>query len=130
IKYNFGDVTLTSITSYTNRNILVVRDATALTASITGGSIGLPEKVYTLNAPLDDATTARSWTEELRFSGGSDRFKWVAGGFYADSKRAYGQNLIVSAYEALEPAGTTFANTRTIAPKDSLFFSDLNYKLT
>ena len=24
------------------------------------------------------------WTQELRFSGGKDRFKWVAGGFYAD----------------------------------------------
>ncbi len=108
----------------------MLRDAGALTSSITGGSFGLPAGVYTLNAPLDDATTARSWTEELRLSGGSDRFKWVGGGFYADAKRAYGQNLIVSGYEALEPAGTTFANTRTVAPKDSLFFSDLNYKLT
>jgi len=128
IKYNFGDVALTSITSYTKRDIDVLRDAGALTSSITGGSFGLPASVYTLNAPLDDATTARSWTEELRLSGGSDRFKWVGGGFYADSKRAYGQNLIVSGYEALEPTGS-FANTRTVAPKDSLFFSDLNYKL-
>jgi iron complex outermembrane receptor protein len=128
IKYNFGDIALTSITSYTKRDIDVLRDAGALTGSITGGSFGLPAGVYTLNAPLDDATTARTWTEELRLSGGSDRFKWVGGGFYADSKRAYGQNLIVSGYEALEPTGD-FANTRTVAPKDSLFFSDLHYKL-
>ena len=56
INYDFGNVGLTSITSYTDRDVLVVRDATALTASITGGSIGLPENVYTLDAPLDDAT--------------------------------------------------------------------------
>ncbi|HRB12684.1 MAG TPA: TonB-dependent receptor, partial [Vicinamibacteria bacterium] len=36
IRYSFGKVDLTSITSYTDRDVLVVRDATALTASITG----------------------------------------------------------------------------------------------
>jgi len=128
VKYNFGDVALTSITSYTRRDILVVRDAGALTSSITGGSFGLPASVYTLNAPLNDATAARAWTEEVRLSGGKDRFKWVAGGFYADSRRAYGQDLLVGGYEALEPTGD-FKNTRTVAPKDTLFFSDLNYKL-
>src|SRR5258708_28965830 len=53
-----GGKTLTSISSYNDRNVLVVRDATALTASITGGSIRLPPNIYTLNAPLDDATQA------------------------------------------------------------------------
>src|SRR5438067_9231330 len=47
LKYDLGPVSLTSITSYTHRDILVVRDATALTASITGGSIGLPANIYT-----------------------------------------------------------------------------------
>src|SRR5712692_5997906 len=125
VRYNFGSVALTSITSYTYRDILVVRDATALTASITGGSIGLAEKIYTLNAPLDDATNARAWTEELRLSGGRDRLKWVVGGFYADSRRAYGQNLLVSGFEAA--SGIPTKGLR--APKDSLFFSDLGYKL-
>ena len=128
MKYNFGGVLLTSITSYTHRDIDVLRDAGALTSSITGGSFGLPAGVYTLNAPLDDHTNAWALTEELRLSGGTDRLKWVGGGFYAHSRRAYGQNLIVSGYEALVPTGD-FKNTRTIAPKDSLFFSNLNYKL-
>jgi iron complex outermembrane recepter protein len=128
VKYNFGDVTLSSITSYTHRDILVVRDAGALTSSITGGSFGLPPSVYTLNAPLDDATKATGWTQELRLSGGKDRIKWVVGGFYGDSKRAYSQNLLVSGYEAMVPSGS-FVNTRTVAPKDVLFFSDLHYKL-
>jgi iron complex outermembrane receptor protein len=126
VRYNFGEILLTSITSYTHRDILVVRDAGALTSSITGGSFGLPETVYSLNAPLDDATTAEAWTEELRLSGGKDRFQWVAGGFYSDAKKAYGQNLVVGGYEALVPTGPS--NTRTVAPKDSLFFSDLDYK--
>src|SRR5688572_24684262 len=41
-----GGTTLTSITSYTDRDILVIRDATALTASITGGSFALPASVF------------------------------------------------------------------------------------
>jgi len=128
MKFKFGDVLVTSVTSYTHRDILVVRDAGALTSSITGGSFGLPAGVYTLNSPLNDATKATGWTQELRASGSAGRLQWVAGGFYADNERAYGQNLIVSGYEALVPSGG-LANTRTLAPKDSLYWSNLNYKL-
>jgi iron complex outermembrane receptor protein len=125
IEYRFGDVALTSITSYTYRDVLVIRDATALTASITGGSIGLPERVYTLDAPLFDATRANVWTQELRFSAGTDRYHWVAGGFYSRTDRDYGQDLPVIGFEDL-----TGIPTRGLrAPKDSLFFSDLGYKL-
>jgi len=125
VKYNFGDVTLTSVTSYTHRDVLVVRDAGALTSSITGGSIGLPENVYTLNSPLNDATNAHGWSEELRLSGGKDRFKWVAGGYYTDSKRDYAQDLNVAGFEA----ATKIPTAGLLAPKDSLYFSILNYKL-
>jgi iron complex outermembrane receptor protein len=125
INYNFGSAALTSITSYTNRDVLVIRDATALTASITGGSIGLGERVYTLDAPLYDATKAKVWTEELRLSGGKNRVRWVAGGFYSHTDRDYGQNLPVLGFEQL--TGIPTAGLR--APKDSLFFSDLGYKL-
>jgi iron complex outermembrane recepter protein len=125
LTYNFGDAALTSTTSYTYRDVLVIRDATALTASITGGSIGLPERVYTLDAPLFDATTAKVWTQELRVSGGQDRLRWVAGGFYGRTDRDYGQDLPVAGFEDL-----TGIPTRGLrAPKDSLFFSDLGYEL-
>ena len=123
INYNFGDVALTSNTSYINRDVLVIRDATALTASITGGSIGLPASVYTLDAPLNDTTTAHVWTQELRFSGGQDRFRWVAGGFYSHTERDYDQDLVVLGFE--DRSGIPTRGLR--APKDSLFFSDLAY---
>jgi iron complex outermembrane receptor protein len=126
IDYKFGGVALTSITSYTYRDILVVRDATALTGSITGGTIGLPESVYTLNAPLYDATTANVWTQELRVSGGGKtRVPWLAGGFFSHTDRDYGQDLPVNGFEDL--SGIPTRGLR--APKDSLFFSDLGYKL-
>ncbi|HEX4964522.1 MAG TPA: TonB-dependent receptor [Thermoanaerobaculia bacterium] len=126
IGYNFGNLDLTSITAYTDRDILVVRDATALTASITGGSIGLPENVYTLNAPLNDATTARLLTQELRLAGKSDRLNWVTGLFYSTMKRNYGQSLPVLGFESLSgiPTQGSFG-----AARDVLYFSDLHYDM-
>jgi iron complex outermembrane receptor protein len=124
IGYNMGGKTLTSITSYTDRDVDVIRDAGALTSSITGGSIGLPANVYTLNSPLDDATKAKSLTQELRLSGSMPRLQWLTGVFYGHTDRKYGQSLLVSGFEALTkiPTMGSFG-----APKDVLFFSKLKY---
>lgn len=125
VRYNFGAVNLTSITAYSYRDILVVRDAGALTSSITGGSIGLAEKIYTLNAPLDDATQTHVVTQELRLAGARGRARWLVGGFFAKGLRDYGQTLDVSGFEAA--SGISTKGLR--APKDILFFSDLAYDL-
>jgi iron complex outermembrane receptor protein len=45
VKYDFGPAMLTSVTSFTNRDILVVRDAGALTSSINANDVGQPEPV-------------------------------------------------------------------------------------
>ncbi|MEO5763074.1 MAG: TonB-dependent receptor [Vicinamibacteria bacterium] len=126
IGYKFGGASLTSITSYTSRDVDVIRDAGALTSSITGGSIGLPERVYSLDSPLDDATKAKVFTQEIRFSGGKDRFTWVAGGFYSNTTRDYGQSLLVAGFETLTgiPTAGKFG-----AARDVLFFSKLHYEL-
>jgi iron complex outermembrane recepter protein len=125
VTYNLGGATLTSITSYINRDVDVLRDATALTASITGGSIALPANIYTLDAPLDDATKAHGYTEELRLSGGVGKTQWVVGGFYSSSRRNYGQQLLVKGFTALSGIPTA---GKAIAPTDGLFWSDLRYK--
>ena len=125
LTYEFGEVALTSITSYTYRDVLAKRDAGALTASITGGSIGFPASIYTIDAGLDDATTAKVWTQELRLAGGKDRLRWLLGGFYSKTDRQYGQTLPVPNFERL-----TGIPTRGLrAPTDVLFFSDLGYDL-
>jgi iron complex outermembrane receptor protein len=123
--YNFGSTALTSVSSFVYRDVLVIRDTTSLAASVTGGNIGLPPRVYTLNAPLLDATTAKVFTEELRLSGGKPKFRWVAGGFFSHTRRDYGQDLPVIGFE--DATGIPTRGLR--APKDSLFFSDLGYKL-
>src|SRR5437762_2172429 len=132
-----GGVTLTSVTSWTNRYILVVRDATALTGSVTGGNFGLSQAVYGLDSPLNDNTKSKVWTQEVRLAGESDRLKWVVGGFYSNNKRHYGQDLDDRGFQDgataegfsmcnLTPACTT-AGLK--APKDHLFWSDLDYNL-
>jgi iron complex outermembrane receptor protein len=126
ISYNFGKTALTSVSSYSHRNIDVIRDAGALTSSITGGSIGLSEPVYSLDAPLDDATPkANTFTQELRLSGTADRLTWLVGGYYAHLKRDYGQDLFVNGFERL----TGIPGGGEVAPPDHLFFSQLHYKL-
>ena len=127
LSYNLGGgKTLTSITSYSDRDVLVVRDATALTASITGGTIGLGPSVFTLNAPLDDATRAKAFTQELRLSGTTNKMQWVGGAFYSHTDRKYGQSLLVSGFEDLAKIGSTAGSFG--AAKDVLFFSKLKYK--
>jgi iron complex outermembrane receptor protein len=126
IEHEFGELVLTSITSYTYRDILVVRDAGALTSSITAtGDLAQPENVYTLDSPLNDATTAKVWTQEVRVAGRSDRYPWVAGGFFSHTDRDYGQDLPVTGFEDLSGVSTTGLR----APKDTLYLSDLEYNL-
>jgi iron complex outermembrane recepter protein len=138
LRYDFGPVSLTSITAYTHRDILVVRDATALTGSVTGGTIGLSESLYTLDAPLNDATTSNVWTQELRLAGGSGRLKWLVGGFYGRSKRHYGQSLLVQRFDTAAAAELTAKGSPTSpgwtkgtlgARVNELFFSDLHNDL-
>src|SRR5205823_7363568 len=116
---------LTSVTSYSDRDILVLRDATALTASITGGTIALPANVYTLDAPLFDATKAKAFTEEVRLAGNAGKTQWLVGAFYAHNKRDYTQDLPVTGFTAL--SGIPTAGTK-LAKTDELYKSDLHYK--
>ena len=124
--YDFGDVALTSITSYTYRDVLAKRDSGALTSSITGGNLGVPPSVYTLDAGLDDATTAKVWTQEVRLAGGKERLRWLLGAFYSKTDREYAQSLPVGGFSR-----ATGIPTRGLrAPEDTLFFSGLSYDLS
>ncbi|HEY4229095.1 MAG TPA: TonB-dependent receptor, partial [Thermoanaerobaculia bacterium] len=130
--YNFGpNLSLTSVTSFNNRDILVVRDSTALTGSVTGGTIGLPEDVYTLNAPLKDKTHASGWTQEVRLSGiqFDNRLNWLVGGFYSDSERQYNQDLVVDGFNALACANGACFPTGQFANKDQLYLGNIHYDL-
>ena len=126
MKWNWGTTNLTSVSSYGTRDILVVRDAGALTSSITGGSIGLPPNVYTLNSPLNDKTNTKTFTQELRLAGSGEHTRWLVGAFYSNNKREYAQDLVVTGFQAASgiPTASVYAKT------DELYWSALSYKLS
>jgi len=124
VNYNFGSVGLSSITSYNDRDVLVIRDATALTASITGGSIGLPPR------PTPERAALRRHQGE-GVDGGAAPLRRTG-------PRAVGGGRLLQPHETglrPEPARARVRgpdrhpHAGTRAPKDSLFFSDLHYKL-
>jgi iron complex outermembrane receptor protein len=125
IQYDMGDLRFTSISSYTDRDVLVLRDATALTASITGGSIGLSPAVYNIDAPLADTTHVKSFTQELRLASNNDGpLQWVVGGFYSHIDRDYAQDLFVQGFSAI----SGIPSASDVAPTDHLYYSTVPYK--
>jgi iron complex outermembrane receptor protein len=106
--YAFSGVELTSITSYINRDILVSRDASALTGSVGISFSGLPAgpsgaidpDVANLASNLRDTTDLKQWTQEIRLaSTGDGPFQWLIGGFYSDVDREYAQRLPTPGYD-------------------------------
>ncbi|MDX1396464.1 MAG: TonB-dependent receptor, partial [Gemmatimonadota bacterium] len=126
IEYALGGANLTSVTSFMDRDLVVTRDGGALYASIVGGSIGLPEPVYTLSGPFDDVTSTDVFTQEIRLDGESGRFRWLVGGFYSHQTRDYGQSVLVPGFEDI----TGIPTEGLRASRDELFFSDLSYDLS
>ena len=102
--YDFGPAELTSITSYINRDILVSRDASALTHSVSR-DLGLPVEAAAIPSNLRDTTDLKQWTQEVRLaSTGAGPFQWVFGGFYSHVDREYAQRLPTPGYDAFVDA--------------------------
>jgi iron complex outermembrane receptor protein len=143
MEFDLGGVVLTSISSYTDRDILVVRDASQLTGSVTfdfTGGAATSAEIRT-NSPLNDATTVDVFTQELRLASDTDsRFQWVVGGFYSDIDRDYSQTLPTPGYDAImltyvdagycagfsQPPGCT-SSPNMGSPVDNPFFSTIPY---
>ncbi|HWT13387.1 MAG TPA: TonB-dependent receptor [Allosphingosinicella sp.] len=101
-RIGLGAVELASITSYINREILVSRDASALTGSvgISFTGLGVDAEVARLNSNLVDTTDLEQWTQEVRLaSAGDGPLQWVIGGFYTDINRQYSQRLPTPGYD-------------------------------
>ena len=143
VEYDFGGAALTSVTSLTNRDVEVVRDASALGGSVSFSPFGAPEAGYGLDFPLIDATIATGLTQEIRLAGDGERVDWVLGSFYSTSERQYGQSAPAENYVAVTGAAVSdflrlvtgvpdlvWSGSRSLAghpETEELFFSDLNY---
>lgn len=129
-----GDVIgVTSVTTYTDRDILVSRDASALTGSVSA-DLGFPVAGILLPSNLVDTTGVKQFTQEVRVnSAGTGPFQWLIGGYYANVKRDYTQRLPTPGYDAFTDArfgaGTSAAVANGFGP-DSPYNADIPYDLS
>ncbi len=131
--YDFGPVELTSVTSYINRDILVSRDASALTHSVSV-DLALDNGVLFIPSNLRDTTELKQWTEEVRLaSTGAGPLQYVVGFFYTDVDRFYQQRLPTPGYAAFVDAalgaGTSAAVANGFPDLDSPYNADLPYDI-
>ena len=145
LEYDFAAAALTAVTSITNRDVEVVRDASALGGSVSFSPFGASEAGYTLDSPLVDATTARGLTQEIRVAGDGERVDWVLGPALLSHVRApvWGRVLTrrlrggqrrcghrLPASGDGGPPDLVWSGSRALAGRpdtEELFFSDLNY---
>ncbi len=133
----FESFDFTFVGSQIDRDILVSRDASALTGSVTVfplGGLGFPESGVTLPSNLRDTTDLKQTTFEARISSSGDsRFDWLAGVFVSDVERDYAQRLPTPGYDAMTDAalgaGTSDAVNNGVAPVDSPYAANLPYDI-
>jgi len=133
MEIGLDSVDITSVTSYTDRDILVSRDASALTGSVSV-DLGFPDDGVLLPSNLRDTTQVENFTQELRLSSNGDGpLQWMLGVFYQQTDRAYQQFLPTPGYDAVVDAvlgaGTAAATSGGVGPVDSPFYSELDYSL-
>ncbi len=129
----FDGYDMTFVGSYMERDILVSRDATALTSSVWH-DIGYDPVMYTLPSNLRDTTALEQTTAELRFASNTDGpLQWLVGFFYSDMQREYAQRLPTPGSavwtDATLGAGTSAAVANGYSNLDSPFNSDLPYDI-
>ncbi|HEY6643908.1 TonB-dependent receptor [Povalibacter sp.] len=123
LEFGFGNVALTSVSSYTDRKVVVTRDATTLTGSVSF-DIEFPD-IVRLSSALVDTTDLKAFSQELRLASTSaGPFDWLVGAFYQDVDRDYSQYLPTPGWDAA--TGTDNASLNAVT--DSPFFSGLDYK--
>lgn len=125
-------VSVTSVTSYTNRDILVSRDASALTGSVSV-DLGYPDAGVLLPSNLVDTTDLKTFTQEIRLASDYDSpFQWVFGGFYSSTDRFYRQRLPTPGYDAFTDARFGAGTSAAVAngfPANSPYNADLPYNI-
>ena len=97
---DLGAAILTSVSSYSDRNILVSRDASALSGSVSV-DLGFPDAAVLLPSNLRDTTDLNAFTQEVRLaSDSSGPLQWLVGAFYSSTDRFYRQRLPTPGYDA------------------------------
>ncbi|HYD23327.1 MAG TPA: TonB-dependent receptor [Croceibacterium sp.] len=127
-----GAVDVTSITTYVDRQILVSRDASALTGSVSV-DLGFPIAGVMLPSNLVDTTDLQTWAQEVRLSSsGEGPLQWLIGAFYSEVDRIYAQRLPTPGYDAFTDARLGAGTSAAVAkgfPLNSPYNADLPYDI-
>lgn len=122
----------TLVYSYTDRDILMSRDSSALAGSVSL-DLGFPVDAITLPSNLLDRTEVKQDTLELRAASNNDSpLQWVFGTFVSNTERSYTQRLPMPGYDAVTDltlgAGTSAAVANGF-PANSPYNANLPYDL-
>ncbi len=94
LNVNIGELTLTSVTSYSEADILITSDATRAFGELIGVILGIGPVYSDVVFPFSQ----EKLTQEIRLtSPASDRFEWLVGAFYTDEENQVEQ--VVSLYD-------------------------------
>ena len=150
LKWNVNNrLEATYVASYTKRDLLVSRDASALSGSvgvtynalkkvlppahfITGFQPGEDlARVVSLPSNLVDTTELEQMTHEVRVSSNdAGPLQWQAGVFYSNVKRNYSQRVPTPGYDGYWDADKLASTLNGFSVQDSPYNSDLTYDLT
>lgn len=132
LELDLGPVALTSVTSYIDRSILLNRDASSLSGSVSV-DLGFPAAAVVLPSTLVDTTDLEQFTQELRLaSTGDGAFQWLTGVFFSKVDRSYTQRLPTPGYDAFTDATLGAGTSAAVAngfPADSPYNADLPYEI-
>jgi iron complex outermembrane receptor protein len=128
IEFELGGLTITWVNSYTERDVVVLRDASQLTGSVTYQLGGMPNEVR-FNSPLYDTTNLEVYSKEVRVSSESGaKFDWLAGSFYQKTRRKYGQEVPTPGYDAFLARIGLPPSSAFNAPPDTPYYSSVPYE--
>ena len=133
LEAGFDAFNLTLVGSYLEREILVSRDASALTGSVSV-DVGMNDTGVLLPSNLRDTTDLEQATFEARLSSVTEgRWQWLVGAFWSDTERVYAQRLPTPGYaaalDATLGAGTSASFANGYPDLDSPYNADLPYDI-
>jgi len=129
MEFGFGDLGLTSVTTYIDRQVEVLRDASQLTGSVSKDiAVATPLEIR-IDSPLYDNTDLQVFSQELRLASTREGpLQWLVGAFYQQADRKYGQTLPTSGYDDITRRLDPPVDSATFqSPPDTPFYSRLSY---
>ncbi len=135
IRADFEHFSVSSVSSLMTRDLLVSRDASALSASVGISPLGFADAGVRFASNLRDTTEMDQFTQEVHLTSVREsQLQWLVGMFYSDLQRDYAQRLPTPGYDAYVDAhlgGPVSDDTRNgYTVLDSPYNSDLPYDIS